>query len=88
MNLLVGKIYCIAVMGLGTKTGWGYSIWQEHNIHSPYPEVVEETILFESEVIAALALVDVVYVSGDVLLELLLVVGLELTLRALEFLQI
>ena len=50
--------------------------------------MLQEVVLVEGEVVAALALVDVLGVGGDVVLVLLRVVGLELTLGALQLLQL
>ncbi len=51
------------------------------------PEVLEQLLLAEAEVAAALALLDGLGVRCDVLLELLLEIGLEVALGTLEFLQ-
>ena len=50
--------------------------------------MLQEVILVEGEVVAALALVDVLRVTGDVVLVLMRVVALEVTLGALELLQL
>ena len=54
----------------------------------PDLEMLQEVILVEGEVVAALALVDVLRVTGDVVLVLMRVVALEVTLGALELLQL
>ena len=48
--------------------------------------MLQEVILVEGEVVAALALVDVLRVTGDVVLVLMRVVALEVTLGTLELL--
>ena len=50
--------------------------------------MLQEVILVEGEVVAALALVDVLGMAGDVVLVLLRVIALEIALGALEFLQL